>query len=247
MSTESKIDQVKMWLKDFARAGANKIHIKQDTGWNNGERFFKVLLYTAAHIYTISTVDRNYAEGYIGCMVKCRYPLLGEHWRRGNDLADGPLIRETWEKIKDDIIAYELVKPAPEQTANTATLENLTHALRGVLNAIEEASSGLISSSSIIPTSSSAPITTPPPVSGPPLPLPINRAPIYISPKTKENAIDFLQPILKMVPVEMLPEIIVSEDNCLSAAAARCAEQHAQIEEISRESYESNSQKPQSK
>lgn len=229
MSTESKIDQVKMWLGDFARAGPNRAQVELDTGgWNNNEWYFKVRLYTAAHIYTISAIDRHDQVGYLGCMASCRYPLLGEHWRRGNDLADGPLIRETWEKIKDDIIAYGLTEPAPAQTTNTATFENLTLALKGVLNAIEEDSlRSMESSVSIFPTSSSAVITTPPP-RGPPLALPINRAPIHISTKVKENAIDFLQPILEMVPVEMLPEMIVSEDDCLSTAAARCAEKHVQ-------------------
>jgi hypothetical protein len=58
------------------------------------------------------------------------------------------------------------------------------------------------------------------------LPPSINRVPIHISPETKEKVIDFLQPILEMAPIEILPEIIASEDDCLSTAAASCTEQH---------------------
>lgn len=219
MPTENRIDQVKEWLRDFARAGMNKVHIKIDTGWqDNREWLFKVLLYTATHSYTISAVDRE-DEGYLGCIANARYPRLGEHWRRGNDLPDGPLTRETWEKIKSDIIAYELVEPAPMQTSSTATFENLVLTLKGVLTAIEKASS-----------SSSSPENDF---------LDVNRAGVaYVSPEVKESTIDFLQSILETAPVEMLPEIIVSEDDCLRIAAARCTEKN---------NHESNSQKPQPK
>lgn len=48
--------------------------------------------------------------GYLGCTVTARKPRAGEDWVRGNDLADGAYCKETWRKIKDDIISYELVK-----------------------------------------------------------------------------------------------------------------------------------------
>ncbi len=203
MATENRIDQVKEWLRDFARAGMNKVHIKIDTGWqDNREWEFRALLYTTTHSYTISAIDRE-GTGYLGCIASARNPRLGEHWRRGNDLPDGPLIRETWEKIKNDIIAYELVDPAPKQTSNTATFENLVLTLKGVLTSIEKASSRS-------PANSLLAIS----VAGDP----------YVSPAVKERTIDFLQSILETVPVEMLPEIIVSEDDCLRIAAARCTE-----------------------
>lgn len=202
MPTETRIDQVKEWLKDFARARINKVHVEKDTGWQH-----IAILYTAT--------DRE-DQGYLGCIASNRYPRLGEHWRRGNDLPDGPLTRETWEKIKDAIISYELVEPAPMQTSNAATFENLTLALKGVLTSIEKATSSSSSPENIF--------------------LDVNRTGVaYVSPEVKESTIDFLQSILETAPVEMLPEIIVSEDDCLQIAAARGTEKN---------SHESNGQKP---
>jgi len=48
--------------------------------------------------------------GYLGCIGQVRKPRAGEDWNRGNDVADGSYSAETWQKIKDHILAYELVK-----------------------------------------------------------------------------------------------------------------------------------------
>lgn len=49
-------------------------------------------------------------DGYLGCMVNTRKPRAGESWNRGRDLSDGSYSEDTWKKILNDIIAYELVK-----------------------------------------------------------------------------------------------------------------------------------------
>lgn len=48
--------------------------------------------------------------GYLGCIADTRKSRAGEDWNRGNDLADGNYSEKTWQRIKDDILAYELVK-----------------------------------------------------------------------------------------------------------------------------------------
>jgi hypothetical protein len=48
--------------------------------------------------------------GYLGCIADTRKPRAGEDWNRGRDLADGNYSKRTWQEIKDDILAYELVK-----------------------------------------------------------------------------------------------------------------------------------------
>lgn len=48
--------------------------------------------------------------GYLGCISQTRKPRAGEDWNRGRDLADGKYNEKTWQEIKDDILAYELVK-----------------------------------------------------------------------------------------------------------------------------------------
>jgi len=62
----------------------------------------------------IHTKDNRYQIGaretYLGCIMSNRKPHAGEWWTRGRDLPDGKFNRETWERIKDDIIGKELVK-----------------------------------------------------------------------------------------------------------------------------------------
>ena len=53
-------------------------------------------------------IEKN--RGYLGCVGQTRKARAGEDWLRGNDLADGSYSKETWQKIKNDILAYELVK-----------------------------------------------------------------------------------------------------------------------------------------
>ena len=69
-----------------------------------------VYLYTDEYHYQIIAIDREEDDGYLGCQVSSRKPRAGEDWTRGNDLPDGPFNRETWNKILNAMINYELVK-----------------------------------------------------------------------------------------------------------------------------------------
>jgi hypothetical protein len=69
-----------------------------------------VYIYTDSHCYSIVAIDNFERDGYLGCQASTRKPNAGEDWVRGNDLPDGPFNRETWQKIKDAIIGYELVE-----------------------------------------------------------------------------------------------------------------------------------------
>jgi hypothetical protein len=66
------------------------------------------IICTAEHRYSISAHPT-----YLGCIASATRERPGEDWTRGNDLPDGPFCRETWEKIKNAIIRYELVKLVP--------------------------------------------------------------------------------------------------------------------------------------
>ena len=72
--------------------------------------------FTTINRYTINVVDKN-DSSYLGCTMSERMPRAGEDWTRGSDLPDGDCSRETWEKIKNAIIAVELVELAPEHKA----------------------------------------------------------------------------------------------------------------------------------
>ena len=108
------------WLKEISRYGKVESHVIPD--YKHGIR---VYLYTHNYRYSISVrPHREYKEeregdkivaasnspSYLGCTVTTRKPRAGEDWNRGNDLPDGAYCYKTWQKIKNAIIAYELVK-----------------------------------------------------------------------------------------------------------------------------------------
>jgi len=68
----------------------------------------KFKIYTEANIYYITSVWLDYHANYFGCQVNSRTSRVGEDWTRGNDLSDGYFCRKTWEKIKSDIIRFEM-------------------------------------------------------------------------------------------------------------------------------------------
>ena len=103
------------WLKEISRNSKVVNFVVPD--YKNG---IKVRFYTKENRYSISIklpepnrdASENNNYGYLGCMVQKRKPQAGEDWNRGADLPDGKYCIETWNKIKNAIIAYELVKVA---------------------------------------------------------------------------------------------------------------------------------------
>jgi len=125
----SKIGLLKQWVKDeLIDIRFNKfedvVEVIEDKGESNvgGSAYefqFKFNIYTESHRYRINARDSNEDDGYLGCTSSVRKPRAGENWTRGNDLADGKFTRATWERIKSDIVAYELVKLAPKVDPTT--------------------------------------------------------------------------------------------------------------------------------
>jgi hypothetical protein len=105
------IENLREWLKEIVRYDDIDRFVKDVAGDNNPEkkeRTQRFYVYTQDHIYSIYAVERV-DHDYLGCTVSTRKPRAGEDWNRGSDLADGPLNYDTWRKIKNDIIGYELV------------------------------------------------------------------------------------------------------------------------------------------
>ena len=106
---------LKMWFKEITRGDkietfveeGNSEGMSEDGKWSMTERYY---LYTDRYKYCIVAKDRSEDDGYLGCVVSARKPRAGEDYTRGNDLPDGPFVRDTWESIKDGIIRYELVE-----------------------------------------------------------------------------------------------------------------------------------------
>lgn len=100
------------WLEELVYPGLT-VDFVQDIGVDepsDGEIEIKVCLYTEEYKYQVVAIDRSSDDGYLGCQVSTRKPRAGESWSRGNDLPDGPFNRDTWNKILNAMINYELVK-----------------------------------------------------------------------------------------------------------------------------------------
>jgi len=100
------------WFKQVSRFSKVEDFI-YISDYKKGE--IRLKIFTKDHTYHISAhlprKDENRADnGYLGCIAETRKPRAGEDWNRGNDLADGGYGEKTWQEIKDDILAYELVK-----------------------------------------------------------------------------------------------------------------------------------------
>lgn len=92
------------WLKEISRFSKVENFVLPD--YKNGIRIY---FYTHNFKYSISArppqTKNKEDEGYMGCIVLTRKPRAGEDWSRGNDLPDGKYCYETWQKIKNAIIA----------------------------------------------------------------------------------------------------------------------------------------------
>ena len=84
------------------------LEIVEDISTLSGTKTFRFNLYTEEYRFRISANEGDDST-YLGCTVSTRKPRAGEAHTRGNDLHDGKLTRETWRKIKNDIISYSLV------------------------------------------------------------------------------------------------------------------------------------------
>ena len=90
------------WVREL---GGNKVHVKEE----EGSKELRLSLFTDRHEYKILSHPRTKSASYLGCIVYNRAPEPGEEHLRCSDLADGRLSRETWERIKSDIISTELL------------------------------------------------------------------------------------------------------------------------------------------
>lgn len=108
--SRSKIDELKnVWLQELARRILKDdfIEVVEDS-ITDYEQKFKCNFYTEDNRYRITAINRKFHD-YLGCTVTKRKPMAGKDYTRGNDLPDGPLTYDTWQNIKNGVVAYELV------------------------------------------------------------------------------------------------------------------------------------------
>ena len=113
----ASIADVKRWIAELLPYGEDfdkYVQVIEEEGESNtdGSAYKHELIVhiftKSRHRYHIVARDENDNTGYLGCQGGTIYFLAGESHIRGNDLPDGPLSEETWNKIVRAIIAYEL-------------------------------------------------------------------------------------------------------------------------------------------
>jgi hypothetical protein len=106
----------------------------------------RIYFFLGDHKYVINILppSDDKPRGYMGGGVTALEPLPGEQCTRGNDIHDGPYGEETWYKIMEDIVSYELAsrqiaanKQASEVCPETSvkpldTYDNFVHKLRSL-------------------------------------------------------------------------------------------------------------------
>lgn len=113
MSYEDNKVQLLEWLEPFVRYGVEPLRrlrfseLSPEGDITSGRG--RVIFCTAAHTYSIS-----FTHKYLGCVASARTARAGETWTRGNDLPDGKFSRETFDKIIQGVLAYEMVDLEPE-------------------------------------------------------------------------------------------------------------------------------------
>ena len=110
-----KMKMFDKWLEGIVYGTHPEDYIKVvmdegQSGEGDGNYEFKkrVRIYTDDYVYAIVAIDRGHNDGYLGCVSALRTPYVGEEHTRGHDLPDGKFNKDTWDRIKNAIIANEL-------------------------------------------------------------------------------------------------------------------------------------------
>jgi hypothetical protein len=116
----TKIQMLDNWISDLVFPGKVSHFVQVIKSFKDKEQEVKEFcIYTNEYKYRIYAVDRKKDDGYIGCGVVTRKMRPGEDWIRGNDLRDGPFVKETWDRILKSIVTYELVMLSKHTKPNT--------------------------------------------------------------------------------------------------------------------------------
>jgi len=126
------VNDVQKWFEELRYANwKDNVDVKEDSA--NGclgqpSKFsLRFNVYTDNNKYRISAqYDASKNLSYLGCIAESRKPRAGEENCRGNDLPDGKLNKETWNRILGAIVGYELVKVHKEKSVNSPQIVHTT-------------------------------------------------------------------------------------------------------------------------
>lgn len=107
----TKMQMLDQWLRDLTFPGDPTNFIQEISGQGEpGGSTRSICFYTNNHCYKIIATESTDGNSYLSCFASTRKARAGEDWLRGNDLPDGDFTKETWNRILNAIICYELEK-----------------------------------------------------------------------------------------------------------------------------------------
>lgn len=92
--------------------GGDKVQLVADSS-GGGAMEMRFRVFKATHCYNITAKSYGRGRGYLRCEATSTKWLPGEEWCRGNDLYDGRLTTETFEKIIRNVLGYEFLPLMP--------------------------------------------------------------------------------------------------------------------------------------
>ncbi|KKN72513.1 hypothetical protein LCGC14_0410170 [marine sediment metagenome] len=104
-------DQLREW---FTNRGFRPKHLRWE--WNSEDG--RVVFSTTKNNYFVV-----FKAAYLGMGASSRLARPGETWLRGNDLPDGKFSKETFDKMMDAVLMYELRAVSEEQALPPWELE----------------------------------------------------------------------------------------------------------------------------
>lgn len=114
------VADVKRWIAELLPQGEDQYakyvrvlkeeKIKNPNGSRDTHRLVVSIFTRSRRYYRIVAKEEDIdgRVGYLGCQFGNSYPLAGEDHSRGNDLPDGQLNEDTWNRIIRSIISREL-------------------------------------------------------------------------------------------------------------------------------------------
>jgi len=108
---KTKMELLDEWVGKLVFPRNLKDFIKEIKGSGTPDEVYREFcFYTDSYRYRIFAIERKNDRNYLGCTATARKSRAGESWSRGNDLADGEFTNETWIRIIESIVRYELVE-----------------------------------------------------------------------------------------------------------------------------------------
>lgn len=109
MAKKATIEDFKKWIEKLG-SSVEYLNNMQSNDMVAGSRTMCVTISTYLNVYRINVVYREHDNGWMSCCVPSRH-LSGDTWsREDKTFTCGEFTRKTWDKILQEIVAFEVNK-----------------------------------------------------------------------------------------------------------------------------------------